>query len=238
MKKIRLPFSIDGGFDVLLFRKGENMKKGIIFDMDGTMFDTESIYHKGWELMARRYGQVFNPEFQIAACGTTGETMRKIVNEYYPEVDPESFIKDCSKWVEEQVRSELPEKPGLHEILHYAKAQGWKMAVASGSRLEMIEHNLKKAGIYDLFDTFASGHEVENGKPAPDVFLLAAERLGLNPEECYVIEDGANGVRAAVAAGCDTIMVPDLIQPDEELRKSCTQVCGSLLDVRDYFQEM
>ena len=213
------------------------MKKGIIFDMDGTMFDTESIYQKGWELRAYRYEQVYNPEFQIAACGTTGETMRRIVNEYYPGIDAENFIKDCSKWVKEQVKIELPEKPGLHEILDYVKAKGWKMAVASGSRMEMIEHNLKKAGIYDMFDALASGHEVENGKPAPDVFLLAAERLGLDPSECFVIEDGANGVRAGVAAGCDTIMVPDLIEADDEMREITMGICDTLLDVIEFLEK-
>lgn len=213
------------------------MKKGIIFDMDGTMFDTESIYHKGWELMAHRYGQVYNPGFQLAACGTTGETMRRIVNEFYPGIDPKSFIKDCSKWVEEQVRIELPEKPGLHEILSYAKQQGWKMAVASGSRKEMIEHNLNKAGITDFFDAIASGHEVENGKPAPDVFLLAAKRLELDPSDCYVIEDGANGVRAGAAAGCDTIMVPDIIAADEEMKNLTVAVCDTLIDVISFLEE-
>ena len=213
------------------------MKKAIIFDMDGTMFDTESIYHKGWKLMAERYGQVHNPDFQIAACGTTGETMIRIVNDFYPGIDAKSFIKDCSKWVEAQVRMELPEKPGLHEILDFAQKQGWKMAVASGSRLEMIEHNLKKAGIDGMFDAIASGHEVENGKPAPDVFLLAAERLGVNPAECYVIEDGANGVKAALAAGCATFMVPDIIQPDEELRQNCLAICDTLLDVMYFLSE-
>jgi len=199
------------------------------------MFDTESIYQKGWELMAHRYGQVYDPEFQIAACGTTGETMIRIVNEYYPGIDAENFIKDCSEWVEEQVKIELPEKPGLHEILDYVKEKEWKMAVASGSKKEIILHNLKKAGISDLFDAVASGYEVENGKPAPDVFLLAAARLNLEPGECYVIEDGANGVRAAVAAGCDTIMVPDIIKPDDEMRNISLAVCDSLLDVMKIF---
>lgn len=212
------------------------MKKGIIFDMDGTMFDTESIYQKGWERMAHRYNQVYNPEFQIAACGTSGIKMIQTVYDYYPEVDAERFIHDCNEWVEEQVKVELPEKPGLHEIINYAREKGWKMAVASSSKMDIIIHNLKKAGVYELFDAIASGQEVENGKPAPDVFLLAAERLGLEPAECYVVEDGANGVRAGVAAGCDTIMVPDLIQPDEELRKISIGIYDTLLAVVAAFE--
>ena len=213
------------------------MKKGIIFDMDGTMFDTESIYHKGWERVARLYGQVFQPEFRIAAWGTTGQKMLDAVYEFYPEVDAGSFVKDCSQWVAEQVKIELPEKPGLHEILQYVKEKGFKMAVASGSRMEIIKHNLKKAGIEDYFEALASGHEVENGKPEPDVFLLAAERLGLAPAECYVIEDGVNGAKAGLAAGCATIMVPDLIEPDEELRQRCIGVYETLLDVKEAFEQ-
>ena len=213
------------------------MKKAIIFDMDGTLFDTESIYHMGWERVALQYGQVFQPEFQIAACGTTGQKMLDTVHQYYPEVDAPSFVRDCSKWFEEQVRKELPEKPGLPEILNYMKEQGFKMAIASGSRLEMIKHNLQKAGIENYFEVIASGHEVERGKPEPDVFLLAVERLGLNPKECYVIEDGVNGVKAGIAAGCDTIMVPDLIQPDDELKEKCCGVYNSLLAVIDAFEK-
>lgn len=205
--------------------------------MDGTMFDTESIYHKGWKRVAFQYGQVFQPGFQIAACGTTGQKMLDTVHQYYPEVDAVSFVRDCSQWVAEQVKMELPEKPGLHEILHYMKEQGFKMAVASGSRLEMIEHNLKKAGIEEYFAAIASGHEVEKGKPEPDVFLLAAERLGLNPEDCFVIEDGVNGVEAGIAAGCATIMVPDLIQPSDELRSRCCGVYESLFAVKDAFEK-
>ena len=111
------------------------------------------------------------------------------------------------------------------------------MAVASGSRKEMLLHNLKKAGIYDMFDAIASGHEVEHGKPAPDVFLLAAERLGLKPEECYVIEDGANGVRAGAAAGCDVIMVPDLVEADDEMRKITVGIFDSLSEVKKALEE-
>ncbi len=201
--------------------------------MDGTMFDTESLYQKGWELMAERYGQVYKPEFRIAVCGTTGSRLMNTVQEYYPGIDAVSFIKDCEAWVEEQVKIDLPEKPGLHEILAFAKEQGWKMAVASGSKMEIILHNLKKAGVYDMFDAVASGQEVENGKPAPDVFLLAAERLGVAASECFVIEDGENGVKAGVAAGCDTIMVPDVVAPNEELRRICYGVFDTLLDVVD-----
>ena len=207
------------------------MKKGIIFDMDGTLFDTESIYQKGWEQMAYRYGQVYNPQFQIAACGTSGIKMINLVHEYYPGVDAERFIQECTDWVEEQVREYLPEKPGMREILVYAKRKGFKLAIASSSNMDIILSNLKSADIFHFFDVVASGHEVENGKPAPDVFLLAAERLGLDPSDCYVVEDGANGVRAGVAAGCDTFMVPDIIVPDEEMKSISHAICDSLYDV-------
>lgn len=113
----------------------------------------------------------------------------------------------------EKLSVHVPVKAGVHEILDFFKKQGVHMAVASSSLKEQIEANLIKSGIRDYFTEIVSGTEVEHGKPAPDIFLYATKKIGYAPEECYVFEDSKNGVKAAHAAGCKTIMIPDLIEP-------------------------
>ena len=110
-----------------------------------------------------------------------------------------------------------------------------KTAVASSSSLEDIRDNLGRLGLLEYFDALVSGHELPSGheKPAPDIFLLAAERIGCAPEDCYVFEDGVNGCLAGIAAGCATVMIPDLFQPTEELRQNCAGIFESLTRARE-----
>lgn len=102
--------------------------------------------------------------------------------------------------------------------------------MASSNEAELIRANLAKTGLEGQFDVLLSTSQVARGKPAPDVFLEAARQLGLRPEECYVFEDGINGVKAGIAAGCRTIMIPDLIEPTEEIVGRCAGIYPSLLD--------
>lgn len=209
------------------------MKKGIIFDMDGTLFDTERLYQESWTVLAEEFGQVHNPAFPKAVCGSSGESMRNIVRTYYPNVDVDAFIRACMKRVDSLLTTSVPEKPGVHEILNYVKEQGLKIAIASSSEKALILSNLKLSNTIDYFDAIVSGTEVPHGKPAPDVFLKASEMLELAPEECYVIEDGNNGVHAGAAAGCTTIMVPDCTEPTDEHRHLCAGIYGSLFEVME-----
>lgn len=197
------------------------MLSGAVFDMDGLMFDTERVYRDTWVRLADLYGVPHNPEFPKAVCGTSGSHMVEVIRSYYPQVDAQRFCDDCLRLVDESLQEEVPVKKGLYEILEGMKKRGIRMAVASSSLPDLIRRNLNKAGVYDYFDAVISGTEVEHGKPAPDIFLLAAERIGLPPSQCYVFEDGRNGIYAGVAAGCRTIMIPDLTEPDEEIRRIC-----------------
>ncbi|MBQ8053584.1 MAG: HAD family phosphatase [Lachnospiraceae bacterium] len=197
------------------------MLSGAIFDMDGLMFDTERVYRDTWVRLADLYGVPHNPEFPKAVCGTSGSHMVEVIHSYYPQVDAQRFCDDCLRLVDESLQEEVPVKKGLYEILEGMKRRGVKMAVASSSLPDLIRRNLSNAGVYDYFDAVISGTEVAHGKPAPDIFLLAAERIGLPASQCYVFEDGRNGIYAGVAAGCRTIMIPDLTEPDEEIRRIC-----------------
>ena len=213
------------------------MKKGAIFDMDGLLFDTERLYKESWEVMAGQFGQVHNPEFPAAVAGTSGTGMEAVVRKYYPEVDPQAFIQGCMDRVAGIIRISVPEKPWAREILAFFREHNVPVAVASSSAREQIESNLRLTGLTDCFDAVVSGQEVTRGKPEPDIFLLAAEKIGISPEDCYVFEDGINGARAGVAAGCATVMIPDLMQPTEDLRQSCAGIYPDLLAERDAIGE-
>ena len=209
------------------------MKKFAVFDMDGLLFDTERLYQSGWAAMAGEFGQELQPDFPGAVCGTSGESMFAVIRKYYPNVDPQAFEAGCVRWVQAYLETHgTPLRPGAREILEYFQANGVRMALASGSHADIVEKNLQRSGFKDFFDAVISGDEVSRGKPEPDIFLLAAQRIGARPEDCYVFEDGVNGARAGTAAGCATIMIPDLVPPTPDLRDECAGIYPSLTEAQ------
>ena len=210
--------------------------KGAIFDMDGLLLDTERLYQESWVEMAKQFGQKPDPAFPSAVSGTNGEGMRQIIREYYPAVDAHAFQAGCVARVESILDEQGPmEKPGARELLEYFRARGIKTAVASSTGKNRILSNLRQTGLDTFFDAVVSGQEVTRGKPEPDIFLLAAERIGCAPEEFYVFEDSANGIRAGMAAGCVTVMVPDMVPPSKNLPVS--RVCVSLHEAKDLIEK-
>ena len=208
------------------------MRTGAIFDMDGLLLDTERLYQESWVEMAKRFGQKPDPAFPTAVSGTSGEGMRAVIRKHYPAVDPGAFQAGCLARVDEILDKQGPPvKPGARELLEYLSARGVKIAVASSSKHQRILSNLRAVELDQFFDAVVSGQEVERGKPEPDIFLLAAKKIGRAPEDCYVFEDSVNGVRAGMAAGCVTVMVPDLAAPPKDLAVS--KVCSSLLEVKE-----
>lgn len=206
------------------------MKQGAIFDMDGLLFDTERMYRDSWKQSAQQFGLVHNPDFPRTVCGSSGAHMREIILQYYPQVDAKAFADDCILRVERELETHVPEKTGVRDILQYFKQHGVRVAVASSSKRATVLHNLKQADILSYFDAVVSGDQVTHGKPAPDIFLLAAQQIGCDPENCYVFEDGTNGIRAGAAAGCTTIMIPDLTPPNAQLEQLCAGIYPSLSD--------
>ncbi|MDO4175095.1 MAG: HAD family phosphatase [Eubacteriales bacterium] len=213
------------------------MKLGAIFDMDGLLFDTERLYQENWIVVAKEFGQQPDPGFPKAICGTSGIHALEVVRSYYPAVDAEAFLQSGIDKVTQILQTSVPEKPGVHEILRYLKEHHVRIAVASSSVRTMVQHNLAAAGIASYFDAVVSGQDVVYGKPEPDIFLLAAKRLGIPPHDCYVFEDGINGTHAGIAAGCATVMIPDLTQPSEELRAACVGVYDSLLAAKKALEQ-
>lgn len=213
------------------------MLKGAIFDHDGLMFDTEKIWQANWKLVADEMNITLPEEFQKEICGSSGQRMLDVIQKYYHVEDGTSIRDRVRQGVFDDEAKHIDMKEGLLDILEMFQKHGVKMAVASSSQKEMIVRNLRKANVEDYFEVVVSGQEVEHGKPAPDIFLLAAERLGLDAKECYVFEDAYNGVQAGVASKAKTIMIPDLVQPTDEIRNIVAAVCTTLKEASDKIEE-
>ena len=209
------------------------MIDGVIFDMDGTMFDTERMWATFWEPALAALGLPYREGLAEAARGTAGVTTRNVVRQFYgPDCDAEAIVDSLHRVADEVFFSApVPKKPGLDALLAWLKARHIPMAVASSSREAMIRHNLDVWGLTQDFTAIVSGQHVAHSKPDPEIFLLTAQKLGVKPARCLVLEDSYNGVRAGAAGGFVTVMVPDLVPANEEMRGLYTMECASLWEV-------
>jgi len=209
------------------------MKHGAIFDMDGTLFDTEKLYRQAWLDVAAKFGEEKNYELPTAISGTNlGEESLRIIKRFYPNIDAEAYLARVLVEVRAAAERNLELMTGVREILDFFKSAGVVMAVASSAPVAVIEKNLTRANLRGYFKVLVGGDLVRNGKPAPDIFLLAAERLNLAPENCYIFEDSLNGIRAAASAGGAAIMIPDTVQPTDDIKKICAAIFPNLNEAR------
>ena len=214
------------------------MIQGVIFDMDGLMFDSERVWDRLWIPCCEQMGlPAPTEEFLSAGRGTTGDRLKRHIHEFYPTVDPQKMLETMWKLGDVEFAKGVPVKPGLYELLDYLEEQGIPRIVASSSPKNMILCNLQTSNTMRYFHEVVSGLEVARSKPAPDIFLEAARRLGIEPAQCLVLEDSYNGVRAGVAAGMTTVMVPDMLPPTEEMAGLYTACCKDLREVRDLLAE-
>ena len=208
--------------------------KAVLFDMDGLMVDTESLATEAFIHSAKKQGYDMTKEETLLVLGFTTKSIYEFWENYFKnsDVSGKQLVDDHYKYIENILFTTGPRKmPYIEELLKYLKESNYKVAVASSSNMNHIINNMEKTGLKKYIDEFASGAEVENGKPAPDVFSLAAERLGVKPEECLVLEDSKAGVIAGSSAGAKVIMVPDMFKPDEECKERTYRIVGNLGEV-------
>ncbi|MDU4935407.1 MAG: HAD family phosphatase [Peptostreptococcaceae bacterium] len=212
--------------------------KGIIFDMDGVLVDTERISFKFWEKSFEKYGYKYSMDTHLSLIGRNNNSIRNILGETFGTEFPLDEI--CNYKSESMIKYLLEEgtplKIGVFELLDYLRENNYKIAVATSTHKERAIQRLESVGIKEKFDDMVCGDEIEHSKPNPEIFLKAAEKLGLKPEECIVIEDSPAGVEAGYKGGMTVINVPDMKMPDEEMKKYSSLICNNLLDVKEYLE--
>lgn len=214
--------------------------EAVVFDMDGIIFDSEKLVLKCWQVIADKYNIKGIEDACYRCLGLNRTATREIFLEIYGnDFDYDGYKQEMSAlFHSEAAGGRLEKKPGIEELLRYLKESGIKLAVASSTRREVVETELKEGGLYEYFDVVIAGDMVEKSKPEPDIYLKACECLGVDSANSFAIEDSFNGIRSAYAAGMRTIMVPDMAQPDDEIRGMCECVQANHIEVRDYIVKM
>lgn len=217
----------------------ERSSIAVIFDMDGTIFDSERLVLECWERIGKKYGIPDISEVFMQCIGTNKVRTQEIIFGHYGKDFPyEKFSGESSVLFHEITEKEgLPVKVGAREILAYLQEQEIPLGLASSTRLAVVTQELRDAGLYEYFQTVVGGDLLKNSKPAPDIYLMTCERMGVLPEYTYAIEDSYNGIRSAHAAGLHPIMVPDMMPATEEMEELSERVFADLPQVRGYFAE-
>lgn len=210
--------------------------KAVVFDMDGLLFDTERLCMKSWVQVAKEW-DIPDMEKVFPQCiGLNANDTRSLVLAHYGQDFPlEKFQKEAADWFRADIaQNGLPVMTGVKEILSYLNTTDYLIGLASSTKYDSVVKKLEMAGIREYFSVIVTGDMVEHSKPQPDIYLLACEKLGVEPGQAYALEDSPNGIRAAHSAGMKPIMVPDMIAPDEEMERLSFLICKDLLEVKEW----
>lgn len=212
--------------------------KAVVFDMDGVILDSEWLVLDCWKLIGEKYNIPDIVTNCYKCLGVNKEATRKIFRDCYGEEFPyESYSKETSALFHEREKTELKLKPGVVELLSWLKETGYRIGLATSTREVIAKSQLNNLGVLSYFDEVVCGDMLKKSKPEPDIYLMACERLEVSPEEGYAIEDSYNGIRSAYSAGMKAVMVPDLIQPDEEMKEKSTIILENLIEVKNWMEK-
>ena len=203
--------------------------KAVVFDMDGVLFDTERLCMEAWMAVAEKWGLPEMEEVFPQCIGLNANDSRQVViGAYGEDFDYPLFRKETAAWFADYVdRNGLPVKPGVREILEWLKESRYIVGLASSTKEASVRSHVEMTGLSDYFSVLT-----------PDIYLLACERLGVEPGQAYAIEDSPNGIRAAHAAGLCPVMVPDMVEPDGEILRLCRIVLRDLVQVLDFLKQV
>ena len=207
--------------------------------MDGLMLDTEKLLARYWMQAAHEAGYPMTLEHVLGIRSLAAIYAKpKLKGIFGEDFDYEKIRARRRELTAQHVTEHgIEAKPGLHELLAFAKANGIKMALTTATDRERAGDYLHQVGVEHYFDAFVCGDMVQKGKPDPEIYLTAAAALHLDPKVCMALEDSPNGIRSASAAGCMAVMVPDLSQPEEELKPLLYACVPTLADVIPLLRE-
>ncbi|MET0273242.1 MAG: HAD family phosphatase [Phenylobacterium sp.] len=208
--------------------------KAVVFDMDGLLVDTETVYLEAMIGHAADIGADIPTAVFHSMIGTAWAGSSQILKTHLGHgFDTDAFRDGSVARFYELAQAEVALKAGVLEVLDHLDAMALPRAIATSSRRHEVEHHIGGHGLLDRFHAVVASGDYARAKPHPDPFLKAAEALGIAPEDCLALEDSHNGVRAAAAAGMMTIMVPDLLDATEEMHSLCVRIAADLHEVRE-----
>ena len=215
------------------------MERAFIFDMDGTLFDTETLTLMALRTVSHNHGEREDIDvFYPSTCGVTLPHAEQLYKAFYGEEYPfYERREEVRLWINAYIDTHgIPIKTGAVELLTHLKANGYKIALATSTRRASAEGHIRKANFEPFFDATVCGDEVEHSKPHPEIFLTAARKLGVHPENCCVVEDSYFGVEAGAASGMKVFMIPDLNPPREKEKELAYHIGNTLLDIIEHLR--
>lgn len=212
----------------------------LLFDMDGLMIDTEALSAQAWLQAAR---QLDIPLQQRHVDAMVGLAMPLCLRYLVDELGDAQLAQQLEAHSRQQYHQALhqqaiPLKPGITELLEWCQQRAIPRAVGTATQRQLADIKLSRTGLASYFEHTIAGDEVAHTKPAPDVYLQAAARLGIAPEHCIVLEDSAYGAQAALAANMRVIIVPDMQHPTPEMAKQALAVCQDLFAAQQLLEGM
>ncbi len=211
-------------------------KKAVIFDMDGVIFDTEKVYLDIWIEVFEKYGYKMTKELYVNVMGTGRKNVIKTFLENFGDDLPiEKMYEEKDNQLFYIIENQgIPLKKGVKELFSMLKEKNYKIALATSAKRERVEKQIKDKWLKESFDAIVCGDDVEKGKPSPDIFLKAAKKIDVEPENCFVVEDSPAGIKAAFSGGMKGIHVEDLKAADEDILKYCEKNFKNLQEIKEY----
>lgn len=212
--------------------------RAVIFDMDGLMIDTEPLYREAWRRACAEYGYILSDAAYGKVKGRTFAGAESVLREEFGSAFSFDVFEDTCRKHEQAIfnRDAITQKQRLEGLLAFLESRFIPKAVATSTDRKMAAGLLEWAGLLNRFETLAGGDEVANGKPSPDLFLLAAHRLGISPHDCLVLEDAEPGVIAARRAGMRVYVVPDMAPASATIERLAHGIFQSLDEVAEHLQ--
>lgn len=208
------------------------MIKALLFDMDGLIFDTEGLYKIAWQKAAHEQGIDLNDELYQNFIGVQDPACEQLLVSWFSDrLDLPRYQKVRDQYLRELKQGQPEYKIGFESLFIEAKRKQLNVALVTSSFLKDVKHHFAGSGFLEQFDAVISAEKVKNSKPAPDCYLMACAELELDAQSCLVLEDSNNGMLAGLDAGCQAIMIPDLLRPSGQIKERANHIFDSLLDV-------